>query len=221
MLEDKFQIILDRIKAILEVKSDADAARGLEITPQALSQFRGKNKFPYELLIKFCFRHTIVIDWLLTGEGAKHRWELKAYEEKVCEASEGYDGRRVDVFAFAGAGNPTEPSEYESIDQMFIPNRFWKASILPVRVWGKSMEPTIMDGATVGIDREDKWIVSGEVYAVWLPYEGAVVKRIFLDTEKLTLKSDNLNFPDIFVPLQKLDDNFIQGRVKWVIQQLR
>lgn len=82
------------------------------------------------------------------------------------------------------------------------------------------MEPLIRDGAYVGIDSEDRWIVSGEIYAVWLPYEGAVIKRLYLDMEKITLKSDNSQFPEITVPLAGLDDHFIQGRVKWVIQML-
>ncbi len=57
----------------MNAKSDADVARGLGISPQALSAFKKKGKFPSNLLIKYCLSHQISIDWILTGEGEKKR----------------------------------------------------------------------------------------------------------------------------------------------------
>lgn len=152
------------------------------------------------------------IDWLVTGEG----------NFIVAETQPQYDQERnieVKVYALAGAGQPNELVETESVAEIVIPRDFYKPSIVPVKIRGRSMEDTIMDGAIVGVDRDDTWVISGEVYAVWIPYEGAVVKRLYLDTEKITCRSDNSKFADFVVPLDRAGEHFIQGRVKWVIQR--
>jgi len=127
---------------------------------------------------------------------------------------------KVDVYALAGAGSPKDLIDNEPIDTIMVPSDFMKPSIVPIKIKGESMEPTIYEGAVVGIDKEDKEIISGKIYAVWLPYEGAVIKRIFIDIDKVILKSDNISFPEISLPFKELDDNFILGRVKWIIQRL-
>lgn len=70
-MEADFKVIVDNLTKYLEAKSDADIARGLGVTPQAVSGFRKKGKFPPELLINFCFTHQLSLDWLFTGRGAK------------------------------------------------------------------------------------------------------------------------------------------------------
>jgi len=81
------------------------------------------------------------------------------------------------------------------------------------------MEPLILDGAYIGIDREDRWVISGEIYAVWIPYEGAVIKRLYIDPEKIILRSDNKDFPDFYIPVKETNTEMILGRVKWVMQR--
>lgn len=153
--------------------------------------------------------------WLLADEGAMLRGAV--VEEHVAYTPERHV--ELQVYALAGAGHPNSLLDTEPVAQIAVPKDFYRPSIVPVQIRGRSMEETIMDGAIVGVDREDKWVVSGEIYAVWMPYEGAVVKRLYLDTEKITCRSDNTKFTDIIVPLDRIDENFIQGRVKWVIQR--
>lgn len=131
---------------------------------------------------------------------------------------------RVDIFSLAGAGHPKVLTEYEPIESIYLPRNFSGPSIVPVKVQGQSMYPTIWDGALVGIDREDRNIVSGELYAVWIPYEGAVVKRLFMEMDRVMVKSDNPIHPTLSILYKDLEmeghgDNFILGRVKWVIQK--
>jgi phage repressor protein C with HTH and peptisase S24 domain len=163
------------------------------------------------------------LDFLLRNNGEVHIFEAKTGHGISREQSEKYsskDAIQVGVFALSGAGPPNDLVTNEPLETITIPKNFYKPSIITIQVRGKSMEPLIRNGAYVGIDRDDKWIVSGEIYAVWLPYEGAIIKRLYLDMEKITLRSDNQQFPDIHVSLQGPDENFIQGRVKWVIQML-
>ena len=73
MGENNFKIIFERIRGHLNAKSEADVARGLGVSPQALFTFKKKGKFPSDLLIKYCLKHQISVDWLLTGEGEMYR----------------------------------------------------------------------------------------------------------------------------------------------------
>ena len=65
---ENYEIILSRLKEVLSARSDADVARGLEISTAALSAFKKQGKFPYERLVKFCLTRDISIDWLFKGE---------------------------------------------------------------------------------------------------------------------------------------------------------
>ena len=78
----------------------------------------------------------------------------------------------------------------------------------------------IRDGAIVGVDRKDRQIISGEIYAVWLPYEGAVIRRLFMGIDRVEMKSENPIFPTLLIPLIEMDEHFIRGRVKWIIQKI-
>ena len=129
----------------------------------------------------------------------------------------------MQVYVTGGAGAPYEFIPSEPIEEIVIPRSFYKKSIIPVKVRGRSMETTLRDGAVVGVDRADRQVVNGELFAVWLPYQGTVIKRLYLDKKTILLQSDNEEFRsrDIEVALDEVDDqHFIQGRVKWAIQML-
>jgi len=65
---EKYKAIFDRLKLHMNAKSEAAVARGLKISPQALHSFKKQRKFPLELLIKYCLKNQISVDWLLTGK---------------------------------------------------------------------------------------------------------------------------------------------------------
>jgi transcriptional regulator with XRE-family HTH domain len=127
---------------------------------------------------------------------------------------------KSDVYLLGGAGAPYALTSQEPIDTIFLPQKFLKPSIVPIQIAGRSMEPILLNGAFVGVDKTERKVVSGEVYAVYLPYEGTVVKRLYMSTDHVILKSDNPSFPELSIPIDKIDpDNFILGRVKWVLQE--
>ena len=164
--------------------------------------------------------------WLVAGEGpmkVQGGFEAgRAIEHKAIQGFEPVEGVTLQVYFAGGAGDPFELVPSEPIEEIVIPKAFYTPSIVPVKVQGRSMSPTMRDGAIVGVDRADRRIVNGELYAVWLPYQGAVIKRLYLDAKKILLQSDNEEFRshDIEVDLEELDEHFVQGRVKWVMQML-
>lgn len=127
-------------------------------------------------------------DWLFLGQD----------NMTIAENSPNYlppsDYTHIDVFSMAGAGAPHTLTEYEPIDTLTIPTKLMKTGIVPVKVRGRSMEPNIFNGAIVGIDTTDKALVSGEIYGIWLPYEGAVIRRVTMSFDHITLQPDNEMF---------------------------
>jgi len=127
------------------------------------------------------------------------------------------------VYAVAGAGPAWDAEDDEPMFNIAVPARYLRPHIIPLFINGTSMEPTILDNAVVGVNREHKDVVQGKIYAVRLPHEGIVIKRLYIDHKQkcFVLKSDNqkdaAEFPDVFLSFED-GDSFIYGRVSWVLQ---
>lgn len=128
------------------------------------------------------------------------------------------------VFAVAGAGPAFDDEAAEPFFHIAVPRAYAGGNITTLLISGDSMSPTILDHAVVGVNREKADVVQGKIYAVRLPYEGIVVKRLFLDHVKkcFILRSDNKtgNYPDIEIPFAETD-GVIYGRVDWVLQSFK
>ena len=69
-----------------------------------------------------------------------------------------------------------------------------------------------------GVEK-DKDVVSGELYAVWLEYEGAVVKRLYMEREIVRICSDNPAFKEMQIKNDDINgETFILGKVCWLMQ---
>jgi phage repressor protein C with HTH and peptisase S24 domain len=125
------------------------------------------------------------------------------------------------VRALAGAGDPCCIDQLNPIGQITVSKDYDGPNIQVIQIRGNSMEPTYMDGAHVGVDITSREVISGQAYAVYIPHEGIVVKRIWIGPELVTIASDNPSAPSHEVMADRVNwDTFIQGRVKWVIQKL-
>ncbi len=62
-------------------------------------------------------------------------------------------------------------------------------------------------------------MIAGKTYAIWVPYEGVILKRVFVNHSKncLILQSDNPNHPDQELPIDERE-NLVIGQAKWVLQ---
>jgi phage repressor protein C with HTH and peptisase S24 domain len=145
------------------------------------------------------------------GEGEMKRESTEA-------SAESCDSRTVPVYHLAGAGTP-RLAELEPVAVITVSERLLRPSLVVIQIKGDSMERTITDGAIVGIDTFDKDVISGKMYAVWIPDEGAVVKRIYRQTDAVILRSDNGEHPEERITADKLGDSFILGRVKWWLNE--
>lgn len=223
-----YKALGERLKKIRGKESQSDFANKYGLSQADVSRLeRGEVANPsIDDLFNICINNNRNFEWLLYGDEPEYREEKgkevtgkAVISPKEEEVPEGFV--RVNVYSLAGAGGPKELVEPEPIDVIIVPREYVKPSIYSVKVRGNSMEPTIADGAVIGVDKEDRQIISGKIYAVWIPYEGAVIKRLYVDMEKVILKSDNTLTPTSSILLKDIPEgNFVIGRVKWVFQKL-
>jgi hypothetical protein len=65
----KSQAVLTRLKQITGTTSDASLSSALQISPQTLSSWKGRDSTPYSLCVDIARTRGISLDWLLLGEG--------------------------------------------------------------------------------------------------------------------------------------------------------
>lgn len=141
---------------------------------------------------------------------------------QIVRGPEGQEfGALIEVHAEAGAGPARARWEPEPIATVCIPPEYAKPGVFGLRIKGSSMEPLINRGAFVGVNSDDREFVSGDIYAVFIPYEGLIVKRLFMDlaTGDYVLRSINPEHPDMRLPIEQ-SEHLIVGRVVWVLQMM-
>jgi hypothetical protein len=74
----KSQDVLTRLKLITGTKTDASLSSALQISPQTLSSWKGRDSTPYSLCVDIAQTRGISLDWLLLGEGPVLRHTLAA-----------------------------------------------------------------------------------------------------------------------------------------------
>lgn len=195
-------------------RGDADLARKANVAQSAVSMLNNNKRSGLQLE---------TVGKLLDAIGAK----IVLPETPASASDKELETKKLillGVHAVAGAGPAWDDEESEPKFHIAVPEQYAGPNLTTLLISGESMFPTILDNAIVGVNRENAEIVQGKIYAVRLPYEGIVVKRIYLDhSEKcFILRSDNKNgdFPDIKLPFDE-GDAFIYGRVEWILQSYR
>ena len=188
-------LTVEDLKIKFKVLEDKDLADKLGRSPQAVSNWRADGHVPASI-------------------------ERKANELLGMVAEPPGDYITMPVRALGGAGDPCDLQSLEPVRYISVHKDYDGPHIQVVEVRGRSMEPSIMNGAMVGVDVSDKHIESGELYACYIPHEGIVVKRIIMSPETVTIHSDNKNHGDQVVMIDRINwDTFICGRVRWVLQK--
>jgi len=203
----------ERIRIVRGNKSGSEFGKSIGVSTNMISNYEKGQAWPKaQTLARIIELSRKSADWLLYGN------------EDDAVAIEGVgaclDIITIPVRAMAGAGDPCDLDQLEPIGHITIESEYNGPSITALLIRGTSMEPNIMNGAHVGVDRTDREIISGQLYAIYIPHEGIVVKRIFVGPELVKIKSDNPTFPDHDMSIDRINwDTFVMGRVKWVLQK--
>ncbi len=101
MYNIKFSEVTERLKEVLNTKSEDDLARSLEITAQAFLSFKKQNEIPSELLVRFCLLNQVSIDWLIKGEQEKTSdyVSIPIYNAKIFSSRIQKDNNRESIYS--------------------------------------------------------------------------------------------------------------------------
>lgn len=207
-----FDEVLNRIKSQKGLRYDYQVAELLGLTKSALAERKSRGSLPLDKISIFCERNRLNIKWVLTGEGEKS--QLNA------QAAPGADCALVDVFSLAAPDGAKRLTGTRVTEGMAVPHGFATEGVAAVVLKGDSMEPSLYDGAILGVDGADHTLVNGMLYAVWLTHEGAAVRRVYVETEQLILRTDNNRYAPVVKHTAVANDGLILGRVRWVMQKL-
>lgn len=226
-----FEEIFERIKFATRTRTQVELAEVLDIRQSSISDAKRRNSVPSDWYMKLFEQFGLNPDWLKKGVGPMYLRTDQGYTPvdappaaAVCEDANRYGGQDaknmvVPVYSTEGAPNGDETGK--PVSRLNIPQSFAGSGIFVVRIDSSSMEPCILKDAFVGIDGTKRRVASGELYGVRLPYEGLVIKRIYMDSQngRLLLRSENPALPEVTLPVDGHED-YIAGRVAWVLQRL-
>lgn len=213
------QTMGERIKRLRETAQDSLEALGTfaGVSKQAIQSIEtGKTKEPAASTIeRIAAKYRRRMAWLVTGRG------------REIEGGDGGEWEPVYAYhVYAALGDPQEPDEYAEVNKLhFRAESLRKHGLTPSMcavVYGKgeSMEPTILDGDALLVERADnepKHLKNGAIYVVDTR-EGLLAKRILRDGAHLFLASDNRAIKRWAVPqpVKDLEGLRVFGRVRWV-----
>ncbi|MBI4949818.1 MAG: helix-turn-helix domain-containing protein [Deltaproteobacteria bacterium] len=61
--------VIERMRWVGKHKNNSSVARVLGVTPQALSNYKKKDKMPVSIVLKYSKLYGLSLDWLITGKG--------------------------------------------------------------------------------------------------------------------------------------------------------
>lgn len=221
-LGERIKLIRDELLKINQ-SSFADSLGFSRVA--TISDYEKNKRSPdISTLCKIADMGSVSLDWLMTGKGPIETVEdggqsakTNANETEWALYCEEYT--TIEVYDIKDSGAPDEFPKGRPVGSISIPKKDFREGTIALRVEGDSMNPNIVDGATVGINTKEQSLISGKLYAVWLNYEGVTIKRVFVYPERIILKSDNPAFPETTIPSQRISDSLIIGRVVWVYQR--
>ena len=171
----------------------------------------------------------------MSAETASLRAELETISAKIealtdasalvsdYEGEDPLDARPVDVLELASAAGGGAEVLSEEVSGRVWFRRSWldghglnASRCAVIGVAGESMEPTLMDGSKILIDRQRTRRRSGDVFVIAAP-DGLVVKRAGEDADgRALMVSDNPAWEVVAWP----DEAEIIGRVVWTAKTL-
>lgn len=221
---NRFDEAFDRIKKATGMRTQVEIAKMLDIRQSSISDAKRRQSIPDSWLIKLYQVYNLNPNWILDGELPQFLGEQRGGAFPVKEPAEAY-GRKpknhqMPVYSMT-PDNTDQPGLWQErpVEFLSVPDQLHRPGLLVVRMDESDMEPVIQRGAYVGIDKDRKTVRSGMLYALDMPVEGLIIKKVLHDAEnaRLVLRSENTKFTDQLLPAENAAERIV-GRVVWVMQ---
>lgn len=230
-----FDEIFERIKLATRTRTQIELANVLDIRQSSISDAKRRNSIPSDWCLKLFDRFGLNPDWIKKGTGPMYlRTEtgyapvdpepaMAAMEEASLYSDPNAKNVVVSVFSMQPgqeAVSGQDRNGFKVMGKLSVPLSLAGEGIKVFQLDSTSMEPHLRKGAHVGVDTTQKQVVSGELYAVNLPYEGIGIKRVFPDAanSQAILRAENPQHPEASLPLEALGDAIL-GRIVWAINK--
>lgn len=219
--------ILDRLRDVYALGSDAELARFLGVNPSTVATWRAKQTMKYDRIFERA--GDLNLHWLLTGEGALfpdplNRQDRKQFPNHLPFATSPIPCLEPDqIDAFGKDGEPASTQEPDAASVAFtLPEAFVRQELesspdhlFLFRAPGDSMDPTFRYRDFLLVNRSIQTPVSGRIFLIRLN-QSLFCKRIQeLPEGRLQLLSDNPNYPPMEIRAQDEPLELI-GMVVWV-----
>jgi len=221
-----FDESLERIKRATGARTQVDLAAILGIRQSSISDAKRRQSIPADWLLKLYRSHGLNPDWVTTGEQPQVLREGMALPVGLMEPGSSYSSdkpksRTVTVSSMTGVIAEDGGFQERPVEMLAIPEPFACTSLTVFKMEHQNMEPIIRRGAYFGVNKDQKQLRSGEIFAVAVPNEGLVVRRLFNDFEnnRVILRSENPAYKEESLSSTTIIGNII-GRVWWVLQEL-
>ncbi|MDX9787197.1 MAG: S24 family peptidase [Desulfobacterales bacterium] len=215
----RFDQFLERLSQAAGIGSQTALADVLGVNRSAITQARKKDAIPSKWLLQIYRTYGLNPDWLEKGEGQTF---IDSSHSPIGQTEAFRQIPKVKARLCAGDGSFEVESE---IDSFFSFRAAWlqrkgtAAHMVLMDVFGNSMEPEIRDGDTVLIDKSQKDILAGAIYAVGIE-DTIMVKRLEKHPQALVLISDNTSYAPIHLKKEDMNTVRIIGKVVWICREL-
>jgi len=231
-----FELILQRLKELLGVKSDRQVALNLQTSPDTLNRWKKRNTIPIQILSDFATHHGCDLGWLLTGERSKSQTEKRAEEimQQFDLNPEEFDEffARIPIYVSTQeSGEAGSDGLYKKETILFpvhflhlVLNDIIDPSFLEaIYVTQDNMTPTLQKGSLCIVDNSYKRFEDGKVYV--FIYEGDLhIRRVFIDSinKQILLTSDNERYPTLTIAdMQRIGECEVIGQMIGYIGRMR
>jgi len=180
MNTNDFIIITDRLKRLKDLWSDVALARLLGIKQPSFAERKGRGSLPYKEIIELCGQEGISLDWLFTGEGSIWRPSRDDHDQAPPGRDDFVYVPVTSVKPDSGAESPADNDVELTVgfSREWIQRHGDPKHMSLTKVTGDSMEPTLLSGDIVLVNRNLNSIdPQGGIYAITLD-NIATIKRL-------------------------------------------
>lgn len=229
-LVSDFKNVFDRIKLATNTKTQIDVADVLGIRQSSISDAKRRNSVPADWCLKLFAVFGLNPDWIMSGTGPMYLKTADGYgpvdPEQPLMANEDPgiyrepEAKSALVSVYAMLEPPRDGADGKVVSKLSMPASFAAPSVTVFQLDSSDMEPLMRKGAYIGVDSKQTALISGELYAVYMPYGGLAVRRLFPDSEgkNVMLRAENAGHPEATLPMGKIKDA-IAGRVVWTLNK--
>ncbi|WP_027186130.1 LexA family transcriptional regulator [Desulfovibrio inopinatus] len=229
-VSDLFEICMERIQSTTKAYTQVELAEILHIRQSSISDAKKRNSIPAKWLVTLLQKFRLNPDWVLLGEQPQYlegTTDVPSHEIGTPKSTfpihvpKRIKNKTVIVHSMSGSGTTGTPWEQKPVEQIMIPEHFYRPDMIVIVLESASLEPIIRKGSYIGIDPHQQNIISGELYAFDLPREGLVIRKAYVreDDDKILLSAFSQHFQEQALPFE-FGQQRVFGRIVWILQEL-